>query len=75
MVSFNVHENRVMCIYAWWFIFQVNDIVGFDGLYFIFLVIWSEVTVQCITVIYRQGSCTLLVHFVGFAYQGKGYCV
>jgi hypothetical protein len=30
-----------------------------------FLVILSEVTVQCVIAIYNQGSSTLLVHFVG----------
>jgi len=36
-----------------------------------FVVILSEVTIQCVIAIYNQGSSTLLVHFVGLAYQCK----
>jgi hypothetical protein len=37
---------------------------GFGGLNLVLKVILSEVTVQCVIVNYRHGSCTLLTQFV-----------
>ncbi len=36
-----------------------------------FLSYLSELTTQCVMAIYKQDSNTLLVHFVGLAYEGN----
>jgi hypothetical protein len=48
------------------FFLQVNGIVGFGGFEFVFLVLLSELWVQCecVIVMYKHGSYTLLMHFV-----------
>ncbi len=45
---------------------STNGIAGFGGLNLFLVVILSEVTVQGVISIYRQGSSTLLVGFVFF---------
>jgi hypothetical protein len=60
-----------LCVSLITFFFQANEIVGFGGLNFYFLIILRELIVQCVITIYIQGFSTFLVHFVGLAYQGK----
>ncbi len=48
-------------LYVWLnFFFQANGIPGFDGLNFFFLVILSELTVQCIIATYTDGSLHII---------------
>jgi hypothetical protein len=49
---------------------STNGIAGFGGLNLFLVVILSEVTVQGVISIYRQGSSTLLVHLVLVIKQG-----
>jgi hypothetical protein len=58
---FNFEQNRVVCSIKIFFSGQWDCWIWcFE---FVFLIILSELTFQCIIAIYRQGSSTLLVHF------------
>jgi len=47
---------------------MANENTIFGGLNLIFLVILSEVTIQCARNIERQGSCMLFMYFVLFCF-------
>jgi hypothetical protein len=57
IIIFNVPQNSILCRFEYCF-FQANGNVGFGDLNLVFCIILSEIT------IFRQGSYTLLLHFV-----------
>jgi hypothetical protein len=56
-----VFQNRVVCKPED-FCFRAMELLDYPE--FVFLVILSDLTVQCVITIYRQGFRTLLMHFV-----------